>query len=224
MKRLWRVVREVPKETTLTFELEEGKFSCFNPAYTQSLAEQIQNQFGIEEEQKEEVKKILRNYGYESKISFILQLLGYNTHHIDDASAEHDGSLSIISEGKRRPRYMQEYHQLVWIIHQGLKDIKDPGEREVIAICAAYIFFDPKQYQKIVDYQYNKGLKGIDIKVSSSTIQRDQTMEERIRKIWNESDVDLLHVGGMFHLYGPYHNLNNRLQDLNPIRRKLNEF
>jgi len=49
-------------------------------------------------------------------------------------------------------------------------------------------------------------------------------MEERIRDLWGKTPGDLLHVGGIFHTQAPYHNLYERLRDLHPVRRKLNEF
>lgn len=224
MKRLYRATTTTQRNTVTTFELEDGRISCFAAEHRDFLADWLKDLFDLEPEQKEEFKDLLRNYGYESKIAFGLQLLGYKAHPIDDATAERDGALIILTGKKQKPEYMQEYHQLVGILYQQLGFIEDPGEREVIAICGAYVFFEPEKRQEIADYQYNRGLEDIKVKTMPSTIQRDQTMEGRIRRIWNETDADLIHVGGLFHIYGPYQNLYDRLQDLNPIRRKLNEF
>jgi len=97
-------------------------------------------------------------------------------------------------------------------------------EREIIALYAALVFFDLGQRREIIDYQYDHHLNTVKTEPSSALLQRDQAMEERIRDLWGKTPGDLLHVGGIFHTQAPYHNLYERLRDLHPVRRKLNEF
>lgn len=226
MKRLYRAVTSL-RPTITTFELEKTdiqKIVGFETTYRSELVEWMEVTFNILPEQKKEFETFLRNYGFESKIAFGWELLGNIVRKIDDETAERDGSLIILSKQKSTPTFIKEYQDLVGIIYNKLSYIKEVSEREVIAICGAYVFFDLTQQQEIVNYQYETGLQGIKFGIMPSTIQRDRTMEERIRAAWEETDGDLLHVGGLFHIYGPYDNLYTRLQDLQPIRRKLNEF
>ena len=54
-------------------------------------------------------------------------------------------------------------------------------------------------------------------------IERDTRIELRIREVFQSANQDLVYIGGNFHFFAGYHNLYERLRDLDPIRVKLRD-
>lgn len=239
MRRLYRAVTSL-QPAAMTFELQEGFVYGFPPDKREQLVGWATTLLSLEEEQSEELEGLLKNYGYEWKVANGLEILQkkiYEIEFLEDnpsiksnisrkSSAEGE-NLVIFSEKEDMLKEETEYYRLIRAIYPLFGFLSNPEEQEVVAICSAYVFFTPEDRQKIINCQYDKGPSRYTVQPRSSLLLRDQKMEERIREIWTNEDGDLLHVGGLSHVYGNYennYNLYERLQDLNPVRRKLNEF
>jgi len=50
---------------------------------------------------------------------------------------------------------------------------------------------------------------------------RDEFAESKIREAFSATKQSMVYIGGAAHIFGQYHNLYDRLKDLNPTRMKL---
>ncbi len=234
MKRLYRAVTSLQPATT-TFELQDGRVPGLSPDKLKHLTDWASVLLSLEEEQSEELGELLKNYGYEWKIAQELKTLKQRVHFIDPVIDNIDKEpapdkryLILSSESKEIAKKEMEYYQLIEAIHPLFSFLLNHHEQEIVAVCSAYVFFSMEEREKIINHQYDKGPDRYYIKPPPSLLQRDQKMEEHIREIWKTTEGNLLHVSGLSHIYGQYqeqqHNLYGRLQDLKPVRRKLNEF
>lgn len=224
MRRLYRAIREINPET-ITFEWDTESYGGFLPLVRELWSEQLAKRFGFCAQQREELEEILKAYGYEWKIAKGLELVNeFKIHYIDENREEDPGGFVVIPDTAQKPEVIRQYQQLFSTFYSRLREITSPTEREVIAIACAQVLFDPAERETILNYQYNHSLDEAKVIVLPENISRDQTMKQRIREIWKNTEGDLLHVGGLYHTHGQYHNLYERLKDLQPQRRKLNEF
>jgi hypothetical protein len=83
-------------------------------------------------------------------------------------------------------------------------------------------FFSEENMNKIIDYEYNN----LPAKYNGSTKseERDVVMSERLRELRQNNEGNGMHIGGVSHMFGNYHNLYERLADLSPTRYRLSEF
>ncbi len=59
--------------------------------------------------------------------------------------------------------------------------------------------------------------------LNNVTRDRDEYTAAKIREVLPTAKHTMVYIGGLDHLFGTYHNLYERLRDLNPVRLKLNE-
>ena len=99
---------------------------------------------------------------------------------------------------------------------------KNSMTREIVR-CLASGLQDETTRRRIDEYMYQ--IRGNE-RVTALSKLRDEHMAGEIENIWNSTEGDVMHVGGMSHIFGNYHNLYERLKarGLNPVRRKLREF
>ena len=55
-------------------------------------------------------------------------------------------------------------------------------------------------------------------------LNRDEHFEKEIRKIYPAGEQTMAYICGALHFFGEYHNLYERLRDLNPVRIKLRDL
>lgn len=83
----------------------------------------------------------------------------------------------------------------------------------------------PEEYQKETDISYDDN--SVDDftaqELQKLLIERDEFTETRIREVFRFTVEDMVYVGGADHIFGNYHNLYERLKDLNPVRKKLRD-
>ncbi len=224
MRRLYRAIREINPET-ITWELDKDSVGGFLPLVRDLWAEQLTKRFRFYAQQREELKEIFKEHGYEWKIAKGLELTQeFKIHYIDESAEQDGGGLVRLSDTKQKPELVRQYQQLFSTFYSKLKEISSPTEREVIAIACSQVCFDPTERETIGNYQYDHSMEEANIIILPENILRERTMEQRIREIWDGSEGDLLHVSGLYHTHGPHHNLYERLTDLQPQRKKLNEF
>ncbi|MEK6983706.1 MAG: hypothetical protein AABX33_03970 [Nanoarchaeota archaeon] len=125
-------------------------------------------------------------------------------------------------------REMDEWrHVLFMHLTQGIK-----LSNSIAALLSTYLAlakYDDSTRARIDEYRYSSSSRIRDKNMKTETEMRDTHMERRIRELWYKTGRtrgagDFMHFGGVLHIFGEYHNLFERLRDLNPVRYKLNEF
>ncbi len=229
MKRLLSAISKT-KPSDITFELTaEDPTPFLKEDFVDIIAEWLCLETNLNDQSyRKTVKHFLRQDGYEAKLALALEVK-YHIHRVDAAFGPDHGAEMMISnlDQSGQPTFVREQETIINYffkkLHEEMKVSK--GMAVVLAEYLSYTFLSKKELERHVEYRYTEGFQKIaTLPVGEITLQRDQTMEQRIREIWRNTEGDLLHVGGLYHTHGQYHNLYERLRDLQPQRRKLNEF
>ncbi len=230
MKRPHSAINKIqPRE--ITFELSaEDPAPFFKEDLVDIIAEWLCLETNLDDQSyAKTVKHFLRQDGYEAKLALALEASKkYQIHRIDaPLGPDHGTEIDLSELDRSEPTFVKEQETIVNYFFQKLNTEMrlSRGMATVLAEYLSYTFLSAKELEKHTEYRYTERFQKIAILPPGEiTLQRDQTMEQRIRKIWRDTDGDLLHVGGLYHTHGRYHNLYERLRDLHPQRMKLNEF
>ncbi len=229
MKRLHSAISKT-KPSDITFELTtEDPTPFLKEDLVDIIAEWLCLETNLNDRSyAKTVKHFLRQDGYEAKLALALEAK-YHIHRVDAALGPDHGVEMMISNLNHddQPTFVKEQETIINYFFQKLhREMKlSKGMAVVLAEYLSYTFLSKKELERHVEYRYTEGFQKIAmLPVGKITLQRDQTIEQRIREIWRNTEGDLLHVGGLYHTHGQYHNLYERLADLQPQRKKLNEF
>lgn len=230
MKRLYSAISKI-KPSDITFELtNEDPAPFLKEDLVDIIAEWLCLETNLDDPSyAKTVKYFLRQDGYEAKLALALEpSQKYRIHRIDAAlGPDHGTEISFSDLDRNEPVFVKEQNAIIDYFFQKLnREMKlSRGMATVLAEYLSYSLLSARELEKHTEYRYTEGFQKIAILPPGEiTLQRDRTMEQRIRKIWEKSSGDVLHVGGLYHTQGEYHNLYERLRDLNPERKKLNEF
>ncbi len=230
MKQLYSAISKT-KPSDITFEITaEDPAPFLREDFVDIIAEWVCLEMGLKDQfYSKAVKYFLRQEGYEAKLALALEASEkYNIHRIDaPLGADHGTEISFSDLERSEPAFVKEQAEIIGYFFQKLNaEMKlSKGMAVVLAEYLSYTFLSKKDLERHVEYRYQEGFQKIArLPAGDITIQRDQTMEQKIREIWESCEGDLLHVSGLYHTHGEYQNLYERLEDLHPQRRKLNEF
>ena len=178
----------------------------------------------LHEFQLKTLKNDLHNYGFETKVASNYKKTGTPKVLLIDENVPQTKKYQT-SKNKTSdiPNVVREHNELAYSTYQYLSQIKGLQNKRTTAFISHYLAiscFNEQEREVIINHKYNEPINNI----SPTSEQRDEIMGSKIRNLWNETDGDIMHVGGIEHLFGNYNNLYEILKDINPTRYKLNEI
>lgn len=182
-----------------------------------------------EDEMVKEYYQNLITYGFEKRVASRYKKAGHpQVYLIDKYITTKNDTNEIVrlsnsyKEDIHKPKVVQKYYEILTYLYP---IFADESESDISVHYFAYSFFTKDEIDTIINYNYTeKGTQSI-YEIRNEVIKRDEAMESEIRNLWASSTGDLMHTGGILHIFGDYYNnLYKRLRDLNPVRYRLNTF
>lgn len=184
----------------------------------------------LNDKEKDELRQIMQVYG--SEITVPLQcapLIGAQTYPVDTKVTTVKPVLNLRQlhsqiQGVQHTWAAGRFLELEALLYSEIDDSSSQDLREIVARALAFVYTSKKYWKEVISYHYR--LSASVNTTGSSQYERDQHMAGQIIDIWNSTEGDLMHIGGMAHIFGQQTNLYDLLRDaqLHPTRLKLTSF
>jgi len=170
------------------------------------------------------VLEVAKAVGYENWISYKHQKLypGATIVHFDDPKLKKEALTNLVKELKSNGDGLEYFFD-----EQGIKiSFFEALINSSIESVEEYVkLFDSYDTDNSLDLDSGEQTEEEKLFSDSLTTSRDLHFEKIIRQTMQiDSSMPSVAVLGCYHLFGPYHNLYERLKDLSPIRIKLKDI